>query len=81
MTFLVVLLLDRVLDVINFFQEGESRAIVNKALNEKSESHRIKRSSTGASGYNVNNQRTSENGFDTHGEAAIGRFLNFVYFP
>ncbi len=64
----------RVLDVINFFEEDESKAIVHKALNEKSESHRIKRSSTGASGYNVNSQRTSENGFDTHGEVAIGTF-------
>mmetsp|Transcript_24376 Transcript_24376/g.30649 ORF Transcript_24376/g.30649 Transcript_24376/m.30649 type:complete len:642 (+) Transcript_24376:200-2125(+) len=61
----------RVFDLMNFFEEEESRAIVDKALRETSETHRIKRSSTGASGYNVNSQRTSENGFDTHGTAAI----------
>lgn len=61
----------RVFDVMNFFSKDESAAIVTKALNEKSESHRIKRSSTGASGYNVNSQRTSENGFDTHGKTAM----------
>ena len=69
----------KVLDVINFFEEEESKSIVKKALNEKSESHRIKRSSTGASGYNVNSQRTSENGFDTHGEVAIGKLVVFCY--
>ncbi len=61
----------RVFDVVNFFEEDESKAIVDKALRETSESHRIKRSSTGATGYNVNTQRTSENGFDTHGTTAV----------
>ena len=61
----------RVLDVINFFEEEESKAIVDKALKETSETHKIKRSSTGASGYNVNSQRTSENGFDTHGKTSV----------
>lgn len=60
----------RVFDVHNFYDKEESASIVEKALKETSESHRIKRSSTGASGYNLNNQRTSENGFDTHGKAA-----------
>lgn len=60
----------RVFDVYNFFDRAESAAIVDKALRETSETHRIKRSSTGASGYNVNSQRTSENGFDTHGKQA-----------
>lgn len=61
----------KVFDVVDFFHPNESRAIVDKALKETSESHKIKRSSTGASGYNVNSQRTSENGFDTHGATAI----------
>ena len=65
----------KVFDVVDFFEEDESKAIVDKALKETSETHRIKRSSTGASGYNVNRQRTSENGFDTHGAAAVGAFL------
>ncbi|KAL3800190.1 hypothetical protein HJC23_001111 [Cyclotella cryptica] len=60
----------RVFDIYNFFSREESAAIVSKALAETSESHKMKRSSTGASGYNVNSQRTSENGFDTHGKEA-----------
>lgn len=59
----VISLSPRVFDVFNFFDRTESAAIVDKALKETSETHRIKRSSTGASGYNVNSQRTSENGF------------------
>jgi len=66
----VISLQPRVFDVFNFFDRDESAAIVDKALKETSETHRMKRSSTGASGYNVNSQRTSENGFDTHGKVA-----------
>mmetsp|Transcript_34353 Transcript_34353/g.83381 ORF Transcript_34353/g.83381 Transcript_34353/m.83381 type:complete len:621 (-) Transcript_34353:53-1915(-) len=57
----------RVFDVFNFFSREESQQLVDRAVAEKSESHRIKRSSTGASGYNINSRRTSESGFDTHG--------------
>ena len=71
----VLSLSPRVFDLVDFFKEDESTAIVHKALKETSESHRIKRSSTGASGYNLNSQRTSENGFDTHGLTAIGQCL------
>ena len=67
----VMSLSPRVFDVINFYDKEESKSIVDKALKETSETHKIKRSSTGASGYNVNSQRTSENGFDTHGETAV----------
>ena len=66
----VISLSPRVFDVFNFFDRDESAKIVDKALKETSETHRMKRSSTGASGYNVNSQRTSENGFDTHGKEA-----------
>jgi hypothetical protein len=61
----------KVFDILNFFDKNESDSIVDKALKETSETHRIKRSSTGASGYNLNSQRTSENGFDTHGKTAM----------
>ena len=61
----------RVFDIYNFFDKAESAAIVNKALKETSETHRMKRSTTGASGYNLNSKRTSENGFDTHGKEAM----------
>lgn len=67
----VLSLSPKVFDVINFFSVTESDAIVRKAIHETSETHRIKRSSTGASGYNLNSQRTSENGFDTHGRDAM----------
>jgi len=67
----VMSLSPKVFDVINFFDKDESKDIVSKAIAETSESHKMKRSSTGASGYNVNNQRTSENGFDTHGKTAM----------
>ena len=66
----VLSLTPRVFDITNFFSREESARIVDKALKETSETHRMKRSSTGASGYNVNSQRTSENGFDTHGKEA-----------
>jgi hypothetical protein len=77
----VISLSPRVFDIFNFFDREESAAIVDKALKETSETHRIKRSSTGASGYTVNSQRTSENGFDTHGtqaQAVKRRCLNVL---
>lgn len=67
----VLSLSPRVFDLVNFFSKDESKTIVDRALSERSESHRIKRSSTGAQGYTVNNQRTSENGFDTNGPTAM----------
>jgi hypothetical protein len=53
----------RVFDVHNFFTKEESEDLVKKALAETSETHRINRSTTGASSVvNVNSQRTSESG-------------------
>ena len=66
----VLSLTPKVFDIYNFFNRDESARIVDKALKETSDTHRMKRSSTGATGYNVNSQRTSENGFDTHGKEA-----------
>ena len=66
----VISIVPKVFDVYNFFGREESAAIVDKALKETSDTHKMKRSSTGASGYSVNSQRTSENGFDTHGSVA-----------
>lgn len=66
----VLSLSPRVFDVFNFFSREESQELVDRAIAEQSESHRIKRSSTGASGYNINSRRTSESGFDTHGKTA-----------
>jgi len=67
-----------VFDVHNFFTRAESVDLVDRALAETKESHRMKRSSTGATGYNVNERRTSENGFDTDGKTsmAVKRCVN-----
>ena len=61
----------RVFDVFNFFNREESKELVDRAIAEKSESHRIKRSTTGASEKAVNSRRTSESGFDTNGKTAL----------
>jgi hypothetical protein len=70
----------RVFDLVNFFSKKESAELVTRALEEKTESHRVKRSSTGAVGYSVNTQRTSESGFDTSGKTAlvIKRYVTYL---
>jgi hypothetical protein len=60
----------KVFDVLGFFVEAEADDIVARALEQTSESHKLKRSSTGASGYSVSSTRTSENAFDTHSKSA-----------
>lgn len=61
----------RVFDVHNFFTKAESDDLVSRALAETKDSHRMKRSTTGTVGHHINNQRTSENGFDTHGTTSV----------
>lgn len=61
----------KVFDIVNFFSMQESNALMEGILKETKESHRIKRSSTGATGYNLNERRTSENGFDTSSATSI----------
>jgi len=60
----------RVFRLHNFFTPDEADRLVQNALNEKEEANRLKRSSTGARGYSVNIQRTSENAFDGFSEEA-----------
>jgi hypothetical protein len=60
----------RVFKVYNFFSEEESDHLVKKAIAETSETHKIKRSTTGAGENTVFSKITSESGFDTHGEIA-----------
>jgi hypothetical protein len=60
-----------VYDLHNFFTRDESAELVTRALSETKESHRIKRSTTGNVGHNINNRRTSESGFDTDGATSI----------
>jgi len=67
----VISLEPRVFDVFNFFNREESKELVDRAIAETSESHRIKRSTTGAASKSVNSRRTSESGFDTNGKTAV----------
>lgn len=67
----VISLEPRVFDVFNFFNREESKELVDRAIAEKSETHRIKRSTTGAGDKAVNSRRTSESGFDTNGKTAL----------
>ena len=67
----VISLEPRVFDIYNFFNREESKELVDRAIAEKSETHRIKRSTTGASEKAVNSRRTSESGFDTNGKTAL----------
>jgi hypothetical protein len=62
-----------VFDLHNFFSKDESAELVDRALKETKESHKIKRSTTGdkASTENINKRRTSESGFDTNGETSM----------
>jgi hypothetical protein len=70
--YLEVISLDpRVFDVFNFFSREESKELVDRAIAETKDSHRIKRSTTGAQSNSVNSRRTSESGFDTHGKTAV----------
>lgn len=54
----------------NFFTPREAEQIITNALTISTESHRLKRSSTGSTGYTVDNKRTSETAFDTHSMVA-----------
>jgi len=67
----VLSLSPRVFDLVNFFSKSEGEKLVELALSESRESHRIKRSSTGAAGYTINQRRTSESGFVTDGKTAM----------
>ena len=66
----VLSLSPRVFDIFNFFSKAESEDLVERALAETSETHRIKRSTTGQD-KGIFSRRTSENGFDTKGETAV----------
>lgn len=61
----------RVFEIHNFFSKEESEGLVERALAEKADSHRIKRSTTGTTEHATYSKRTSENGFDTSGPTAM----------
>lgn len=60
-----------VFDLHNFFTRAESQDLVDRALAETKESHRIKRSTTGNVGAQINQRRTSESGYDTDGKTSM----------
>ena len=60
----------RVFDIFHFFSEDEAQELIDKALKEKSSTHRLHRSTTGAVNGTVFSKRTSENAWDTHGRLA-----------
>jgi hypothetical protein len=62
----------KIFRVKNFFTESESDVLVNTALGLTEDAFRLKRSSTGAVGYNIDTFRTSENAFDTGSPTAMG---------
>jgi len=61
----------RVFEVHNFFTKEEGDKVIEHILAETDENMRLKRSSTGATGYTVNSHRTSEGGFDTTSPHAV----------
>jgi len=68
----VLSLSPKVFDILDVFTEEEAEELVKRALTETSPTHRMKRSTTGSSGRNtLFTKRTSENGFDTHGEVSL----------
>lgn len=60
----------RVFDIHNFFSEAEAQELIDKALHEQTETHKLHRSTTGTVGASVFKRRTSENAWDTHGPTA-----------
>jgi hypothetical protein len=60
----------RVFEIYNFFSKQEAQQLIDKALSETSESHKLHRSTTGATGGSIYDRRTSENAWDTHGKQA-----------
>jgi len=61
----------RVFRLQDFFTEKEAEYLIEHALSITDDALRLKRSSTGATGYTVDNMRTSEGAFDTNSEIAL----------
>ncbi|GKY95250.1 hypothetical protein MPSEU_000487500 [Mayamaea pseudoterrestris] len=61
----------RVFEIHDFFSPTEADALIGKAENEQSATHKLHRSTTGATQGQVFSKRTSENAWDTHGKLAL----------
>ena len=55
----------KIFRIYNFFSKEETDEMIHNALTATEDQFRLKRSSTGAKGYNPDTFRTSENAFDT----------------
>jgi hypothetical protein len=61
----------RVFEIHNFYSPTEADELVEKALNETSETMGLHRSTTGSVGAVINSKRTSENAWDQNGKTAL----------
>lgn len=64
--------------VSNFFTAAEASMLIADALSQTDDNYRLKRSSTGATGYTVDRKRTSENAFVTSSEVGNLAQLQFA---
>ena len=62
----------RVFRLQNFFTDAEAEDLITHALSIEDDAFRLKRSSTGATGYTVDSKRTSEGAFDVNSPTALG---------
>jgi len=61
----------RIFRLQNFFTDAEADILIKNALSITDDDFKLKRSSTGAQGYNVDSYRTSEGAFDTNSATAM----------
>lgn len=61
----------RVFRLQNFFSDAEAEDLINHALSIEEEDFKLKRSSTGATGYTIDSKRTSEGAFDVNSPTAL----------
>jgi len=67
----VIALAPRIFELFNFFSKHEAEEVIEHILQETSETHKMQRSATGATGHNIIDKRTSENGFDVASKSAV----------
>jgi hypothetical protein len=60
-----------VFEIYDFFSTTEADELIGKSQKETSATHKLHRSTTGATNGQVYSKRTSENAWDTHGSLAL----------
>lgn len=61
----------KIFEIINFFDEADADFLIANALSIRSETHRLKRSTTGSENILVDRKRTSESAFDISSSVAM----------